>query len=411
MMHITILTLFPKVFHEFLGDSIPAIAQERSKLKVDVVDIRDYSGNKHKQVDDYQYGGGAGMVMKPEPIASAIEAVAPDANTPIVYFTPQGRKLTQKMVREFLPCSRVILLCGHYKEIDQRVRDKYVTHEISVGDYVLSGGELPAMIFTDAIARLLEGVLNDMDSALTDSHENGLLGYPCYTRPYEFQGMTVPEVLCSGHHKNIEKWRAEQALQKTKEVRPDLLYQRPNIYLGLVHYPVYNKTGDTITASITNLDIHDISRSSLTYGVKNYFLIQPNERQKEIFQKLINFWNTEDAAVFNADRAEALSVIRFSKDIQDTVNTIKNQERGDPIIITTTAKRRDMQQSFAETKEILCRAKRPVLILFGTGNGLHNDIHLSADIVLEPIQAASAYNHLSVRSAVAIVLDRLLSEV
>ena len=224
MITINILTLFPALFHNFLAESIPAIAQDTKQLVVTLTDMRDFSGNKHRQVDDYPYGGGAGMVIKPEPLAGSIEYILQGReNIPVVYFTPQGRLLNQKIIRSYLEFPEVILLCGHYKEIDQRIRDKYITDEISIGDYVLSGGELPAMVFTDAIARLLDGVINDIESALSDSHENGLLGYPCYTRPYEFQGMTVPDVLVNGHHKLIEEWRKTKSMEITERVRPELI--------------------------------------------------------------------------------------------------------------------------------------------------------------------------------------------
>lgn len=183
-----------------------------------------------------------------------------------------------------------------------------------------------------------------------------------------------------------------------------------NIYIGLVHYPVYNKAGETITSGITNLDVHDISRSALSYNVKNYFLIHPNDRQKEIFEHILGFWKTEMAAFYNKHRVDALSVIRFAKSIDESVSLIKNQEDNHPIVITTTAQIRDNQIRFDKFKNLISTSQRPILLLFGTGNGLLNDIHDKADYVLEPIQAGSKYNHLSVRSAVAIVLDRLLAE-
>ena len=224
MIKIHILTLFPAMFAGFLSESIPFIAREKGELSVNLIDIRDFSVNKHRKVDDYSYGGGAGLVMSAEPIAGAIESIiTSESRIPIIYFTPQGRLLKQKIVREYLDCPELIIVCGHYKEIDHRIRIKYITDEISIGDYVLSGGELPAMIFTDAIARLLNNVISDPESALSDSHENGLLGFPCYTRPYEFQGMKVPDVLVSGHHKEIEKWQKQQSLEITKKIRPDLL--------------------------------------------------------------------------------------------------------------------------------------------------------------------------------------------
>ncbi len=183
-----------------------------------------------------------------------------------------------------------------------------------------------------------------------------------------------------------------------------------NIYIGLVHYPVYNKAGEIITSGITNLDVHDISRSALSYNVKQYFLIHPNERQKEIFNHILGFWKTEIAAFYNQHRVDALSVISFAKSIDESVNLIKNQENNCPIIITTTAQIIANQVKFLDVKKLIQNNQRPIFILFGTGNGLCEEIHQKADFVLEPIQARAKYNHLSVRSAVAIVLDRLLSE-
>jgi len=183
-----------------------------------------------------------------------------------------------------------------------------------------------------------------------------------------------------------------------------------SIYIGLVHYPVCNKAGETITSGITNLDIHDISRSALTYDVKRYYIIHPNERQKEIFDKILGFWKTEIATFYNPHRVDALSVINFAESIDDTVNLIRNQERNDPVIITTTARLRSEHISFSDTKKLMETSERPILLLFGTGNGLHDSIHDMAVHVLVPIQARAKYNHLSVRSAVAIILDRLLSE-
>jgi len=183
-----------------------------------------------------------------------------------------------------------------------------------------------------------------------------------------------------------------------------------NIYVGLVHYPVYNKEGLKITSGLTNMDIHDISRSCQTYEVKKYILIHPNDRQREIFEKLLRFWQTEIASFYNYHRVEALRVISFAKTIEDTIKYINNQEGNDPIIITTTARPKDEHISFRDTKELMKKTERPILLLFGTGNGLHDSIHEMADYVLVPIQEKAKYNHLSVRSAVAIILDRLLSE-
>lgn len=222
-MHIEVLTLFPGIFKGFLKESMIAKAIKIHMLKVKLRDYRKYSDNKHNQVDDYPYGGGAGMVIKPEPVYKAIQLARKKTETPVIYFTPQGRLLTQDILKEYSKFEKIILVCGHYKELDQRVRDLAVTDEISVGDYVLSGGELPAMLFIDGMSRLLPGVLNDIESAETDSFSDGLLGYPCYTRPPEFMGLKVPDVLLNGNHKLIEEWRKKQALMLTQKRRPDLL--------------------------------------------------------------------------------------------------------------------------------------------------------------------------------------------
>ncbi|HOE90682.1 MAG TPA: RNA methyltransferase [Candidatus Cloacimonadota bacterium] len=183
-----------------------------------------------------------------------------------------------------------------------------------------------------------------------------------------------------------------------------------NIYLGLVHYPVTNREGLTVVTSITNLDIHDIARSCITFGVKNYFVIQPNKRQKEIFDRLINFWKTDIAKFYNKDRVEALSLIQFENTIDDTIQNIKYQDGCDPLIITTTAAIMDKQISFADFQRVIQNEKKPVLILFGTGNGLSPEVHQKADYILQPIEGKNNYNHLSVRSAAAIVLDRITSD-
>lgn len=222
-MKIDVLTLFPQIFENFLRESMVGIAIKQNALSVILTDIRDFAFNKHHKVDDYPYGGGAGMVMKPEPLYEAITKIKGDRDIPVIYFTPQGKLLDQATVNKFSQVDEMIIVCGHYKEIDQRIRDILVTDELSIGDYVLSGGEIPAMVMIDAVARLQDDVLGSIDSALSDSHQDGLLGCPHYTRPPEFMGHKVPEVLLSGNHKNIEKWREQKSLEITKKNRPDLL--------------------------------------------------------------------------------------------------------------------------------------------------------------------------------------------
>ncbi|MDA7802966.1 tRNA (guanosine(37)-N1)-methyltransferase TrmD [Crocinitomix sp.] len=223
-MRIDILTVLPKLMESPFSDSIMKRAQEKGLLELHVHNIRDYSTHRQKSVDDYQYGGGAGMVMTIQPIADCIRKLESERDyDEIIYMTPDGTLLEQEHCNSLSLNKNLIILCGHYKGVDQRIRDIFVTREISIGSYVLSGGELGASVLTDAIVRLIPGVLNDETSALTDSFQDGLLAPPVYTRPESFEGHDVPEILLSGHNKKIDDWRNEQSILRTKERRPDLL--------------------------------------------------------------------------------------------------------------------------------------------------------------------------------------------
>ena len=219
-MKFDVLTLFPEMF-EPLNSSIIGRAKEKNLIEINLINIRDFSKDKHKKVDDTPYGGGAGMVMMPDVVYDAYKSVE-DKNAKVIYMSPQGKKLTQKKVEELAKQEHLIILCGHYEGIDQRVIDKIVDEEISIGDYVLTGGEIPAMVLIDSVSRYNSGVIAE-ESREEESFTNGLLEYPQYTRPEVFEGVEVPEVLLSGHHANIEKWRKEKALEITKLKRPDLL--------------------------------------------------------------------------------------------------------------------------------------------------------------------------------------------
>jgi tRNA (guanine37-N1)-methyltransferase len=244
-MHFHIMTLFPEMVLEGLNTSITGRAVKNGHITIDAVNIRDFAGNKHGHVDDYPYGGGAGMVMQPGPVYDTYQHVvagieqrkreqgidaenASQKKPRVIYMTPQGAVFNQSIAEELSKEEDLILLCGHYEGIDERVLDMIVTDHISIGDYVLTGGELPAMVVIDAISRLVPGVLNNDVSAEFETFHENLLEYPQYTRPEEFMGEKVPEVLLSGHHKNIESWRREQSVQRTKERRPDLWEKTAN---------------------------------------------------------------------------------------------------------------------------------------------------------------------------------------
>ncbi|MGI8599730.1 MAG: tRNA (guanosine(37)-N1)-methyltransferase TrmD [Chitinophagaceae bacterium] len=223
-MQIDILTVLPELLESPLSHSIMKRAQAKGILQVHIHNLRQWAVNEYGQVDDYQYGGGAGMVMMCEPLAKAIDELKKDKEfDEIIYLTPDGKRLDQKFANNLSLKKNLLLICGHYKGIDERIREHYVTTEISIGDYVLSGGELAAAVLVDAIGRLLPGVLNDETSALTDSFQDNLLAPPVYTRPADFNGWNVPDELLSGDPKKVDEWRLEQAEKRTKEKRPDLL--------------------------------------------------------------------------------------------------------------------------------------------------------------------------------------------
>ena len=223
-MRIDIITCLPKLLESPFSDSILKRAQSKRLVEVHVHDLRQYATDKHKRVDDYAYGGGAGMVLMVEPIVRCIRALRADREyDDIIYTSPDGELFTQPVANELSIKKNLLILCGHYKGVDERIREHFVTRELSIGNYVLSGGELAAAVISDAVIRLIPGVLSDETSALTDSFQDGLVAPPVYTRPAEFEGLKVPGVLLSGHEKNIEQWRFEQSVQRTQERRPGLL--------------------------------------------------------------------------------------------------------------------------------------------------------------------------------------------
>ena len=224
-MRFDIMTLFPELVNTVLGESIIGRAQKSGSISVNAHNIRDYSEDKHRRVDDTPYGGGMGMVMKAQPIYDCFMSLCEEIGTRphLIFMSPQGKVFTQERVKELAKLDNIALLCGHYEGVDERVIEAIVDEEISIGDYVLTGGELPALVLADSVARMLPGVLANDEAMENESHYNGLLEYPQYTKPSEWNGMAVPDVLLSGNHANIAKWRAEQSLKRTKERRPDLL--------------------------------------------------------------------------------------------------------------------------------------------------------------------------------------------
>lgn len=422
MLTFTVITIFPQMFASSLGHSIVKRAQEKNLVKIDLVDLRDFTSDKHKTTDDGPYGGGQGMVMKPEPLVAAIEAArANHSKARVILLAPQGKVFKQSEAQRLAGEDEIVLICGRYEGIDERVK-AFVDEELSVGDYTLSGGEPAANIIIDAVTRLIPGVLGNENSALEESFSDGLLEYPQYTRPEEFRGMKVPDVLISGDHQRIKDWRREKSLEITRQRRPDLLAgpaanqikpakgrATAPVFTALLHYPVYDKNHQVVTTAVTNMDIHDISRAGRTYGVQGVYIVTPVKSLQKLALKIIDHWELGYGSQYNVTRKDALALARISDSLDDTIIDIEKETGQKPLIVVTSARDTGTERtSFVALQDMLQNTTQPFLVIFGTGWGLTETIISQADYVLEAVEGASDYNHLSVRSAAAIILDRLL---
>jgi tRNA (guanine37-N1)-methyltransferase len=423
MLTFTVITIFPRMFDSPLGHSILKKAQQKGLVKFAFIDPRDHTTDRHRVTDDYPYGGGQGMVMKPEPLVAAIEQAR--SQTPrarVILLTPQGKVFNQAIAQRLAMEPEIVLICGRYEGVDERVKS-FVDEEVSVGDYTLSGGEPAATVVIDAVTRLVPGVLGNENSALDESFSDGLLEYPQYTRPEQFRGLKVPEVLLSGDHEQIRQWRRRQSRALTRERRPDLYAKAASgqadeqaqeitpsapVYAALVHHPVYDKNGQVVTTAVTNMDIHDIARSGCTYGLSGFFVVTPVKALQKLALKIIEHWQSGYGSRYNTTRKEALALARICSTLDDAIIAIEQETGEKPVIVATSARRTQNRASFATLRDMLNRETRPFLILFGTGWGLTETILSQSDYVLEAVAGRGDYNHLSVRSAAAIILDRLL---
>jgi tRNA (guanine37-N1)-methyltransferase len=418
MADFTVVTLFPGMFDSPLSHSILRKAREKKLISIDFVDPRDYTTDRHRTTDDYPYGGGHGMVMKVEPLTAAIEdARRRHSRSRVVLLSPHGAVFSQKTAERLAREPHIVLVCGRYEGVDERVKS-FIDEELSVGDYTLSGGEPAALVVIDAVTRLIPGVLGNEASAAEESFSAGLLEYPQYTRPESFRGMKVPEILLSGDHKRVSAWRRGQSLAITRQRRPDLIAAagpaarsataHAPIYLALLHYPVYDKNGQVVTTAVTNMDIHDISRAARTFGISGFYVVTPVKALQKLARKILDHWEVGYGSEYNTTRKEALALARIRDTLDDALIDIERETGARPVIVVTSARAGADRTSFATLKEMLIKEAHPFLILLGTGWGLSESVFALADRVLEPIEGAREYNHLSVRSAAAIMLDRLL---
>ncbi|MGH7770606.1 MAG: tRNA (guanosine(37)-N1)-methyltransferase TrmD [Candidatus Binatia bacterium] len=424
MLNFTVITLFPAMFSSPLGYSILKKAQEKGLISVRLTDLREYAADRHRVTDDYPYGGGQGMVMKPEPLITAIEDARGKLKNPrVILLTPQGRVFNQMEANRLAQEKELVLICGRYEGVDERVKN-FVDEELSIGDYTLSGGELAAMIIIDTVSRLVPGVLGNAKSPQEESFSNGLLEYPQYTRPEEFRGMKVPDVLLSGDHDRIASWRREMSLKLTRERRPDLLSKTQltpderrlfgdyanRLFIALLHYPVYDKNGHIVTTAITNMDIHDIARSARTYGIRRFYVVTSVKALQKLALKIITHWEQGYGSQYNETRKEALSLVRLKDTLDDAIMDVEQECGSKPTLVVTSARAGGERISFAELRRLLSQDSKPFLLLLGTGWGLTDTILDRSDYILEAIEGGTNYNHLSVRSAAAIILDRLLGK-
>lgn len=429
-MKYDIITIFPGFFDSTLSFGIIKKALDRSVIDVKVHDLRDYTDDRHRSVDDTPYGGGGGMLMSAEPLSKAIENVKQNGKRSLVVLTsPQGEVLSDDMVNELKDYEQIVILCGRYEGIDERIRELYVNREISIGDYVVSGGEYAAVIIIDAISRNIPGVMGNENSAANDSYRNGLLEHPHYTKPAVFKDREVPPVLLSGNHQEISNWRLTESMKRTFISRPELLDHakldasqtqqlikiqkelKPDfrVYIALIHYPVYNRNFKKITTAFTNLDAHDIARAAKTYGVSKFYLVNPNQEQRNLVTKVIDHWTKGPGVEFNPTRREALEIVNIKENLNEVLGDIEKTEGLKPKVIATDARiKKDNMMGYKELRKEILKKEQPFLILFGTGWGLDDEVIDSADYTLKPVKGFDSYNHLSVRSAASIVLDRLL---
>lgn len=414
-MHVTILTAFPEFFTDFLSTSMIGRAVKSGTIQVDVVDLRSFGIGGYRQVDDYSFGGGGGMVLLPEVMEQALASLEREGGPGyVVYPSPQGDPLSQEIVETLAAQRYVLILCGHYEGLDERFTARRVDREISLGDFVLTGGEIPAMAIIDAMARLVPGVIGKESAVVEDSFYRGMLDHPHFTRPAVWQGEKAPEVLLGGNAALIEEWRRNSAAERTLSRRSDLIaranirpYLNRGVYAALVHYPVLDRRGEKSTAAVTGLDLSDIARSCRTYGIDRFLVVTPLSSQRELVKTMARHWTEGGGGKANPARKEAFFRLKTEASLSRAIEWIAKREKEPPLIIGTSAKMREGAFHWLEAKRKMLREKKAVLFVFGTGSGLCDEVLEQCSMILQPLSGgAEDYNHLSVRTAAGVVFDR-----
>lgn len=429
-MKVNILTLFPEFFESPLSSGLMQRAVGAGIVEYNFVNPRSHTDDRRQTIDDRPYGGGPGMVMLPEPLARSLRSLGhgprPEKGRRILYMSPKGRPFDQALARELAGEDEITVMCGRYEGIDARLLELFSIEEISMGDFVLNGGETAALAVCEAVCRLLHGFMGHEESGTEESFSSHLLEYPHYTRPEEFEGLGVPEVLRSGDHAKISRWRRDEALLATLRVRPELLtranltdedrsllrdQQRKligkNLYLALLHYPVLDRENKSVCTALTNLDIHDIARSSCTYGLGGYIVVTPLEDQQLVLREVLGHWVSGPGSRSNMDRKTALEKVIAAHTLEEAISAVEKLHGERPALWSSSAQGGGTL-SFDEAANFLYT--HPAILLLGTGHGLAPEVTGMCDAHLPPLRWAAPYNHLSVRSAAAIMLDRILGE-
>lgn len=426
-MRISIATLFPSLYEPFIQTSIIQRAVKEGTISFAIEDLFSFCAPKER-VDAPTFGHGAGMLLKPELIAQAVETIELQSGPAYkIFFSPQGKKLDQNLLTqlatEFQQKKHFLLLPARYEGMDARVEEQYADSSISIGDYVLMGGDIPAMVLIEGMLRLIPGIVGKQESVEAESFTGPFVDYPEFTAPVEWQGRQVPEVVRSGNHAQLNAWRRAQAASKS--VKHHFGWMRSHIadtkdqtlaatfipahYAILMHDQVLLEGGREGTSSVTSIDIHDIARSAATYGIKKYFIVTPLEDQQKIIRKLLEFWHTDIGLNYNPSRHEALRSVVLVSSIVEAIDLITLEQKKEPVLIATSAlKQAHARRISFHDQEKVWTLDRPVVFIFGTARGLAPAVVERADFLLPPIEGFSDFNHLSVRSAAAIVFDRWL---
>ena len=424
-MHISIVTLFPALYEPFLNTSLVHRAVEEQQVAFEVENLFAYCAAKER-IDSPTFGHGAGMLIKPEVVEKAIEKQeAAHGPSYKIFFSPHGKKLDQPLLRQlsdtFHQKKHIMLLPARYEGMDARVEEQYADLVLSIGDYVLMGGDLPAMVLIEGLLRLIPGVVGKQESVEEDSFSGAFVDHPEYTAPVEWKGHVVPEVIRSGNHAEIARWRRTKAALRTvlhhfewlkaHVTKPDDIKLAASLipahYVILMHSQVMLKEGYEGTSSVTSLDIHDIARSACTYGIKGYFIITPLLDQQRIVERLLEFWQTEVGAGYNPQRYAALKSVVLVSTLDEALQRIEELEHNKPVLIATSAKKHEEVSAITYyDQEKVWTLARPVVLILGTARGLAPSLLARCDFLLGPIKGFSAYNHLSVRSAAAVIFDR-----